>query len=150
MWGFILSLVYCSSQLWTLNLHIVYVTSALESVDLNMGRSSLAGARHFSLLCLRQLQQLQSRAQWLKTVNCSITTLSRLVTSCQCIHQECACITKTQINPLVRQVLGLLTAFPQPHLQAWDTPGVKVGSQSRLLVLQLGAHPGLPIFVMCG
>ena len=27
--------------------------SALESIDLNMGRSSLAGARRFSLLCLR-------------------------------------------------------------------------------------------------
>ena len=41
-------------------------------------------------------------------------------------------------------------AFPQPHLQAQDTPGVKVSSQSRLLALQLGAHPGMPIFVMHG
>ena len=37
-----------------LNLHIVYVTSVLESIDLNMGRSSLAGARHFSPLHLHR------------------------------------------------------------------------------------------------
>ena len=97
---------------------------------------------------IRWLQQLSSRAQWLKTVNYSITTLSALVTSCRRIHQRCACVTKTRINPLVQQGLGLPTAFPQPHLQTRDTPRVKVGSQSRLLVLQLGAHPGTPISVM--